>query len=839
MKERAFQRKCAKRISKIVALLLAVAMIATNFIGVPAKAYAEELAIHNITWGTGENDKILSWDPVEGAVEYSVYLGIEVTDTRNTSMDCTIMIKSTGSFTPTVEAYGEGGVVIARTQGPAKYFEVPQLATPSNIKVEYNVVTWDKVPNATEYQVRLYEVKDDELYSRSIEYYITTNRVKLSKLSTSMEVGATYCVKILARNGKGGFGNSETGSSANFIYEGQVLIPITNITWGTGDNDKVLSWDPVEGAVEYNVYLGEGVTGTYGTSMDCIRMITCTGSLIPTIKAYDQDKAVIAETQGPEKYFVVPQLATPSNIMVERGLITWDAIPNAVEYEVHLYEYLEDSDTLVSKGYKYVPTNSKEITEISTTVEEGKTYRVEVQAVNSEGFSNSESAFSENFVYEIRYDVNTSVVGEGGMISEGAVVKNHESYEVTLTPADGRVISYLKINGIDVTAAIVGNKYTISDITEEKNVEASFATCNHSWDDGVVTMEATCKEAGVRTYTCSVCHDTKTETIPKLNEHTWNDGVVVSEPDCGRTGLKKYTCTVCGATRDEVLAKTEIHTYGDFVVTVEETCGNLGIKEKTCTICGYKYEEGIPATGDHKFGAYVSNNDATLEADGTKTARCERCGAKNTVTDFGTRLKPEVTVNYAPNGISNDVKRVETVLAPEGSVVGAENNTNTKLMLSIDNKLSAMEFAKGQSFVSVLSKGEAKKAAAGVNSTIKFTATALESYAVGNPNSVIYAAIQKESNAKNIRTLFGFTMELTVKTGDFCERVITKANPEVRLQAKLKKSDQDILTLGGKIAVLHLYNGKLQKLETEYDAAIGTVSVPYMGRGIYEVVIEK
>ena len=39
----------------------------------------------------------------------------------------------------------------------------------------------------------------------------------------------------------------------------------------------------------------------------------------------------------------------------------------------------------------------------------------------------------------------------------------------------------------------------------------------HSWDAGVVTKEATAEAAGVKTYTCSRCKKTRTETIPKLS----------------------------------------------------------------------------------------------------------------------------------------------------------------------------------------------------------------------------------------------------------------------------------------------------------------------------------
>ena len=39
------------------------------------------------------------------------------------------------------------------------------------------------------------------------------------------------------------------------------------------------------------------------------------------------------------------------------------------------------------------------------------------------------------------------------------------------------------------------------------------ATGNHVWGEGEVTKEPTCTEKGVKTYTCTVCGETKTEDV--------------------------------------------------------------------------------------------------------------------------------------------------------------------------------------------------------------------------------------------------------------------------------------------------------------------------------------
>ena len=60
------------------------------------------------------------------------------------------------------------------------------------------------------------------------------------------------------------------------------------------------------------------------------------------------------------------------------------------------------------------------------------------------------------------------------------------------------------------------------------------ATGNHAWDAGKITTEATCDGKGVKTFTCTVCNETKTEEIAALG-HNFSYGY------CNRCGLNsKY-----------------------------------------------------------------------------------------------------------------------------------------------------------------------------------------------------------------------------------------------------------------------------------------------------------
>ena len=82
----------------------------------------------------------------------------------------------------------------------------------------------------------------------------------------------------------------------------------------------------------------------------------------------------------------------------------------------------------------------------------------------------------------------------------------------------------------------------------------------HAWDDGKVTKPATCKDAGVKTFTCTRCNTTRTETIAKTEQHTWDAGKVTKEPTYVSEGAKEYTCEVCKKTKVEVLDMKHLDT---------------------------------------------------------------------------------------------------------------------------------------------------------------------------------------------------------------------------------------------------------------------------------------
>ena len=118
----------------------------------------------------------------------------------------------------------------------------------------------------------------------------------------------------------------------------------------------------------------------------------------------------------------------------------------------------------------------------------------------------------------------------------------------------------------------------------------------HVWGNGVVTTAPTETTPGVRTFTCSGCDQTRTETIPATGAHDYRFTKTFA-PTCTDGGYDLYTCSGCGATERRNLTDAAGHKWDNGTVTTAPTETTPGVRTYTCTVCGDIREETIPATG--------------------------------------------------------------------------------------------------------------------------------------------------------------------------------------------------------------------------------------------------
>ena len=223
------------------------------------------------------------------------------------------------------------------------------------------------------------------------------------------------------------------------------------------------------------------------------------------------------------------------------------------------------------------------------------------------------------------------------------------------------LVTGVQAGNADITAAL-------SSLSATKTIKVAAAVHEHNWDAGKVTTAATCTTDGVKTYTCSICGETKTETIKATGHDVELQNAV--EATCqqeGYTGDK--VCKACGATLEKgtTIAKKD-HSWDAGKVTTEVTCTTDGVKTYTCSVCKTTKTETIKATG-HKMSEWKTVTAATTQKEGKQERTCTACDYKETksipklpvkkgtfkvtpsktaVTYNGKAQKPSVTV-YAGN----------------------------------------------------------------------------------------------------------------------------------------------------------------------------------------------
>lgn len=182
-------------------------------------------------------------------------------------------------------------------------------------------------------------------------------------------------------------------------------------------------------------------------------------------------------------------------------------------------------------------------------------------------------------------------------------------------------IALVCVLGVGVICAVVlpialAHKHEFSaEWTTNETDHWHSATCEHTdekkdfgahvWNEGVVTTPATETTEGVKTYTCTVCGNTKTATIDML-DHVHTFDTERWEYDTAN----HWHLATCAHTDEK--KDIAAHTFDEGEVTKPEGYGVVGEKKFTCTKCGYSYTQEIPALGA-KDNAISFANDLVEE----------------------------------------------------------------------------------------------------------------------------------------------------------------------------------------------------------------------------------
>lgn len=192
----------------------------------------------------------------------------------------------------------------------------------------------------------------------------------------------------------------------------------------------------------------------------------------------------------------------------------------------------------------------------------------------------------------------------------------------------------------------------------------------HSWNEGKITTAPTCENAGVKTYTCTVCNATKTEAI----DATGHAPVAVAEQpatctEAGHTAGVK--CSVCGATISGIEVIPATGHKPEIRNAVEATLTTPGYTGDTyCSVCNELLKQGteIPKTGAH----------ITWVIDGKVVA--EEDYLKGTMPSFkgSTDKAPDENYRYTFTGWSPEV-----VAAEEDATYTAQYSATARVFYTI------------------------------------------------------------------------------------------------------------------------------------------------------------
>lgn len=96
---------------------------------------------------------------------------------------------------------------------------------------------------------------------------------------------------------------------------------------------------------------------------------------------------------------------------------------------------------------------------------------------------------------------------------------------------------YTNADGRGAMDLYKGNGEITFTITQFSKTSLNISYCNHGWDNGEITKQATCTTTGLKTYTCATCGDKRNETVPTNGAHTYSNGECVR---CGKADPGYY-----------------------------------------------------------------------------------------------------------------------------------------------------------------------------------------------------------------------------------------------------------------------------------------------------------
>ena len=191
-----------------------------------------------------------------------------------------------------------------------------------------------------------------------------------------------------------------------------------------------------------------------------------------------------------------------------------------------------------------------------------------------------------------------------------------ETKACTITPATCTEKAKCTVCGAEY-GNVLGHDFTTSWTHDDKEHWRQCSRCNekkdvssHTWDSGTVTTASTCTKAGEKTYTCTKCGATKTDSI-NATGHSWKSDW---------TSDATHHWHECANKNCDVTDNSGKNGYAD------HTGGKATCTEKAkCTVCGVEYGAIDPAnhTGTEHWTQTAKTHEKKWSCCGVVTVQSE------------------------------------------------------------------------------------------------------------------------------------------------------------------------------------------------------------------------
>ena len=374
---------------------------------------------------TADGKIMVYWDYFEGVRAYDLYysydgenyydIGWEIGNDE----DNEIFDKPAMGETIYFKLRAEGNYVADAGVYPKSAFSEPvsytsKLATPqvtvSTVESTGLIqISWEPVEGATQYKVYRSTTCKTGSWSR----ISTTTKTTVTN-AKNMVLGKTYYYKVIAiaENAAGNSDYSEQQSAVCTLPQ-----PVVKVTYDSAKNGAKISWEPIEGAVQYKVYRStSGRAGTWS------RISTTTATTVTNVKNFDKNGrfyykviAIAENTAANSAYseaaVYVGKLAQPvvtlSNIESNGKIkVSWTAVEGATSYKVYRATSKSGTYSLL------ITTKNTSINNTSTTA--GKTYYYKVMAVAEDASANSDYSAVQSLMCDLARPTTTAGLNTKG-----------------------------------------------------------------------------------------------------------------------------------------------------------------------------------------------------------------------------------------------------------------------------------------------------------------------------------------------------------------------------------------------------------------------------------------